>query len=77
MQRRTRTAILSAVLFAASPAFAQQPSPSQMAIQINVIVGQWSQALELQQQQIKDLQARLDQVTKERDELRAKVKASD
>ena len=46
--------------------------PSQVALQISGIIGQWAQALEALQKQNADLQRDLATVTKERDELKAK-----
>jgi cell division protein FtsB len=40
-------------------ALAQQPTPSQVAGQINTVVIQWAQTIEAQQAQIAKLQARV------------------
>jgi CHASE1-domain containing sensor protein len=56
-------------------AFAQQPqqTPSQIALQIDNIINGWAQAIEALQKQNADLQAQLTAVTKERDDLKAKL----
>jgi septal ring factor EnvC (AmiA/AmiB activator) len=68
--------ILAALLFSTAT-LAQQPSPSQVALQITGILGQWAQMIEAQQAQIEtlnkksaELQAKLDAVTAERDQLK-------
>lgn len=62
--------ILVLGLLISVPAWAQQPvqqTPSQVALQITGILGQWAQALEALQKENADLR-------KERDELKAKEK---
>lgn len=56
----------------AQPQQPQQQTPSQIALQINGVIGGWAQALEALQKQNADLQQQLAAVTKERDELKAK-----
>jgi hypothetical protein len=59
-----------------TPVLAQQPqqqTPSQIAIQLSNIIGQWAQAIETLQTKNAELQKQLDAVTKERDELQAKL----
>lgn len=61
------------MLFLAAPALAQQQqqqqqTPSQIALQVQQVIANWAQALEGQQKQIEAL-------TKERDELKAKLGA--
>jgi hypothetical protein len=51
-------------------AFAQQPTPSQVALQIDGIVNSWAQTIEAQQKQIADLQ-------KENADLKAKLEKQD
>jgi septal ring factor EnvC (AmiA/AmiB activator) len=71
-----RFAIVLASCLSTSPAFAQQSpqqSPTQLALQINGIIGQMAQGLEALQQQNAELQKQLAAVTKERDELKARV----
>jgi len=47
--------------FATSLAFAQQPTPSQTAIQIDNVINQWAQMIEGQAKQIADLQRQLEE----------------
>jgi hypothetical protein len=51
------------MLFFASveAAIAQQPTPSQTAIQIDNVINQWAQTIEAQQKQIADLQKQLEE----------------
>jgi len=42
--------------FAATPALAQQSTPSQTAIQIDNVINGWAQTIEAQQKMIADLQ---------------------
>lgn len=66
----------SLILTLGSPVFAQQPpqqTPTQLALQINGIIGQMAQGLEALQNQNAELQKQLAAVTKERDELKAKT----
>lgn len=73
-----RLALLLFALLSTVPALAQQPgqTPSQAALQITVVLGQWAQALEILQKQNADMHIQLDAVTKERDELKAKLEAT-
>ena len=43
------------------PANAQQPTPSQTAIQIDNVINQWAQTIEAQQKTIADLQKQLEE----------------
>jgi hypothetical protein len=43
-----------------SEAFAQAPTPSQTAIQIDTVINQWAQTIEAQQKIIADLQKQLE-----------------
>lgn len=54
---------LTVMLFFASveAAIAQQPTPSQTAIQIDNVINQWAQTIEAQQKQIADLQKQLEE----------------
>ena len=74
--KRILAATVIGIILVVSVAFAQQPqqqSPSQLALQITGVIGQWAQMLEVQQRQIAELQGQLAAVTKERDELKAKL----
>jgi 2,4-dienoyl-CoA reductase-like NADH-dependent reductase (Old Yellow Enzyme family) len=69
-------AFACALLVIATPVIAQQPTqqtPSQIALQIDNIINGWAQAIEALQKQNADLQAQLTAVTKERDDLKAKL----
>lgn len=71
-----RFMLLAALVFAV-PVSAQQvqQTPSQVALQLSGIIGQWAQALEALQKQNADLHAQIAIVTKERDELKAKLES--
>lgn len=65
--------VLLAVALLSSPAFAQQPqqlTPSQLAIQLNTVIGQWAQTIEAQQKQISDLQQERAKLSTEIEKLR-------
>jgi uncharacterized coiled-coil protein SlyX len=66
--------LLAALLFAASPALAQQQqlSPPETALQINGVVGQWAQTLVQQGKVIEQLQAELAKANARIKELEAK-----
>lgn len=66
-----RSFIFSALVLAASPAFAQTTSPSQTALQLDSVINQWAQALELQQQTIKTAQETINELQREVDSLKA------
>lgn len=53
--------LIALCLFAATPAFAQQQqtSPTETALQINGVIGQWAQALVQQSKAIEQMQADL------------------
>lgn len=53
--------VLVTFLLIATPAFAQQPSPPETALQINGVIGQWAQTLVQQAKLIEQLQAELAQ----------------
>lgn len=73
MNKVLLTIVANAMVFSSfALAQPQQQTPSQVAIQITSIIGQWAQAIEALQKQNTDLQHQLDTVTKERDELKSK-----
>jgi hypothetical protein len=51
--------LILAFLLCASPAIAQQPTPSEIALQINGVIGVWAQSLVQQGKMIEDLQKQL------------------
>ncbi len=55
----TAICILSVALM--SSAQAQEPTPSQTAIQIDNVINQWAQTIERQQKQLADLQKQLEE----------------
>jgi hypothetical protein len=57
---------------AQAPQQPTQQTPTQIALQLNGIIGSWAQAIEALQAQNASLQQQLAAVTKERDELKAK-----
>lgn len=70
-----RLIIVLLLSLAAAPAIAQnatQSTPSEMALQVNAIIGAWAQQITFLQKQNADLQRDLAVITKERDELKAK-----
>ena len=66
-----------ATLILASPAFAQQLSPAEAALQASTIVNQLGQMATQQQKTVEQLQAQLVALIKERDELKAKLEAKE
>ena len=52
-------ALVVAIAIFSTSAIAQQPTPSQTAIQIDNVINGWAQTIEAQQAQIAKLQARV------------------
>lgn len=69
MKRLALVLLLIAMPASAQPQ-QQQQTPSQLALQLQQIIGNWAQAIEALQKQNADLQQQLTAVTKERDELK-------
>lgn len=53
--------IVFVLCLVAMPAHAQQPTPSQTAIQIDNVINQWAQRLEAQEKRIADLEKQLEE----------------
>ena len=53
---------IAALMLLAStiPVLAQQPTPSQTAIQIDNVINQWAQTIEVQESRLKAAQERID-----------------
>lgn len=70
--------LLVVLLLSATAASAQQQqTPSDLALQINGVIGEWARQLQTQQQRINELQGQLATMTKERDDLKAKAAPAD
>jgi septal ring factor EnvC (AmiA/AmiB activator) len=57
--------IVFVLCLAAVPAYAQQPTPSQTAIQIDNVINQWAQTIESQAQNLKAAQEKIDDKDKQ------------
>jgi iron-sulfur cluster repair protein YtfE (RIC family) len=65
---------LALLILPISPALAQQPTPSQTAIQIDNIINQWAQRLEADQQNLTAAQEKIDNAEADKAKLQARVK---